>query len=426
MSTGQNYGRRLGWRAEPHSVGCYNHLPLPRTAKRRLRAWSEILSARTDVARDEVHRTPLVRPQELDPARVIRGAAAGIMFIALLLAAVSVHAAPLPVQVPAGIALSQPNGPMLFVRGQDGRLTMLLPEETRVTARANALWAHVTVQHRFRAGSMSARSGLYVLPLPAGAKPRRLELAVGDRRVEIGLAVEDQDAQPDIAALPIAGIPANSEVLVRFTYDRPVELGEGRFVLSLPVSHSKPTQGASTVAWQRANVTLSVDLDPGLPIAELYSPSHGIDISRQQDERRRIVLANSEAAEGRDFILIWKPTDPHASIGALRRYTALKTPALPRAEDALVLHTRPIGPLLALTPASLQPALLVGSPIDNSAILNQIDAPKGAAQSVLGSPATPAIAGAALLIWAIGAFYFATRRAAEGTSSNNSIRETTQ
>jgi hypothetical protein len=336
-----------------------------------------------------------------------------------------VQAAPLPVQVPGGTALTQPTGPMLFLRGQDGRLATLLPEEAMVTARVNALWAHVTVQHRFRPGSMSARSGLYILPLPSDARPRRLDLSVGDRRVEIGLAVQEPDAQPEMLALPVSSIPANSEVLVRLSYDRPVELGEGRFVLSVPMSRSggaKP--GVSNAAWLRSGAELSVELDPGLPIAELYSPSHGIDISRQQDERRRIVLADSETADGRDFILIWKPADPQASIGALRRYTALKTPALPRAEDALVLHTRPIGPLLALTPASLQPALLVGSPIDNSAILNQIDAPKGAAQTILGSPATPAIAGAALLIWALGAFYFATRRVG-GASSNNSTMGTT-
>jgi hypothetical protein len=173
------------------------------------------------------------------------------------------------------------------------------------------------------------------------------------------------------------------------------------------------------------DTTLSVDLDPGLPIAELYSPSHGIDISREQDERRRIVLADSETANGRDFILVWKPADPHASIGALRRYTALKMPALPLADDALVLRTRMVGTLPALVPATVQPALLVGSPIDNGAILDQLAARTGAAPSMLASPLTPGIVGAALLIWALGAFYLATRRGAGGASTNDSTRETT-
>jgi len=244
--------------------------------------------------------------------------------------------------------------------------------------------------------------------------------------MEISLAAAEPDAHPEMLALPVSRIPANSEVLVRLAYDCPVELGEGRFVLALPLSRlggGKP--GVSNAAWQRMDTTLSVDLDPGLPIAELYSPSHGIDISREQDERRRIVLADSETANGRDFILVWKPADPHASIGALRRYTALKMPALPLADDALVLRTRMVGTLPALVPATVQPALLVGSPIDNGAILDQLAARTGAAPSMLASPLTPGIVGAALLIWALGAFYLATRRGADGVSTNDSTRETT-
>jgi hypothetical protein len=416
MSTGQECSRRLGGRPQ-HNFVQSNPLCSQRSIAR---------SPAPVVLRRSTGAQAANTVQTVDGARIIRGAALGIMFLALLLAAVSVHAAPLPVPVPAGAALTQPTGPMLFLRGQDGRLATLLPEEAKVTARVNALWAHVTVQHRFRSAAMGARSALYVLPLPADARPRRLELAVGDRRMEISLAAAEADAHPEMLALPVSRIPANSEVLVRLAYDCPVELGEGRFVLALPLSRlggGKPA--VSNAAWQRMDTTLSVDLDPGLPIAELYSPSHGIDISREQDERRRIVLADSETANGRDFILVWKPADPHASIGALRRYTALKMPALPLADDALVLRTRMVGTLPALVPATVQPALLVGSPIDNGAILDQLAARTGAAPSMLGSPLTPGIVGAALLIWALGAFYLATRRGAGGASTNDSTRETT-
>jgi hypothetical protein len=416
MSTGQEWCRRLGGRPEHNFV---QSNPICSRQSIALSPAPAVLWRSTGL------RSPDSTPR-IDAAQIIRGTALGIMFLALLLAAVSVRAAPLPVQVPAGTTLTQPTGPMLFLRGQDGRLATLLPEEAKATARVNALWAHVTVQHRFRPGAMVARSGLYILPLPADARPRRLDLSVGDRRVEIGLTVEQSDAHPEMLALPVSAIPANSEVLIRLSYDRPVELGEGRFVLSLPIAKSggvKP--GVSNAAWFRANDELSVELDPGLPIAELYSPSHGIDISREQDERRRIVLADSETASGRDFILIWKPADPHASLGALRRYTALKTPALPRTDDALILRTRTVGTLSALVPAAVQPALLVGAPIGDGVILDQIAARKGAADKILESPATPGIAGAVLLIWALGAFYLATRRGADGASTNDSTRETT-
>ena len=415
MSTGQEWCRRLGGRPEHNFVH-----------SNPARSRQSIALSPAPSARWRSTGLPAVdNASKMDAAQIIRGAALGIMFLALLLAAVSVQAAPLPVQVPAGTALTQPTGPMLFLRGQDGRLATLLPEEAKATARVNALWAHVTVQHRFRPGAMGARSALYVLPLPADARPRRLDLSVGDRRVVIGLAIEEPNVHAEMLAVPVSGVPANSEVLVQLSYDRPVELGEGRFVLSLPISKSGSARpGISSAAWSQSNAELSVELDPGLPIAELYSPSHGIDISREQDERRRIVLADSETISGRDFILIWKPADPHASIGALRRYTALKTPALPRADNALLLRTRTVGTLSALVPATMQPALLVGSPIGDGVILNQIAGRNGAADKILQSPATPGIAGAVLLIWALGAFYLATRRGADVVTTDPT-RETT-
>ncbi len=356
----------------------------------------------------------------MDGAQVMIVAALWIMVLALLLAAASVQGAPLPPQMPEGPAMARPLAPMLVLRESDGSLTTLAPEEAEVTARVNPLEARITVRHRFRAGPGVLRSGVYVLPLPPDGAPQRLELAVGERRVAIGLAVEGPDGDPELFALPIAGIGAHAEIVVQVTYERQVALGDGRFVLTLPLPRGGSAPQISSAGWVKPGAAFRLELDPGLPIGELRSPSHGIDIERGPGERRRIVLADLEPTDGRDFILVWKPADRRAAISALRRYTASKAHPQPRPDDALILRARPIGRMLAFAPAVPQPAMMTGSPIGDGAILTAIAAKMGALQSEPGPAVSPALAASVLLTWALGALTLATRRSAGGDPSTTS------
>jgi hypothetical protein len=352
----------------------------------------------------------------MDAAQVVVAAALAIMSLALLLAAAAVQGATIPIQAPAPSATAAAAGPALVLRDPDGALTALAPESASITARVDALAARVSVEHRFRAGPGATRAGVYVLPLPEDAEPRRVTVAVGDRKVEIGLAVEGGAARPELLALPISGIGPHAEVSIELIYDRPVALGGGRFVLALPLLQAMATDPQLTKAgWGGGHPALELDLDPGLPIAELRSPSHGIDIRRGPGERRRILLADPEPAAGRDFILVWKPADPDASIGALRRFTAAERNAEPRPEEALLLRARPIGEETAFAPAVTQTALLAGSPIDDGTILTAIAAHRGTSSALASPTISPAIAGSILAIWAMGALYLATRRGARGT-----------
>ena len=350
----------------------------------------------------------------MDAAQIMVTAALGIMLLALLLAAAAVQGATLPVAMPE-LPHGQADAAALILGGRQEQLTALHPEAADVLARVDASAARVTVEHRFRAGPGGARSGVYVLPLPADAEPRRVTMAVGDRKVEMGLAVEPGEDRPELLVLPISGIGPHAEVSIQLVYERSVALGGGRFVLALPILETAASAPQfSDAAWSGARPALEVDLDPGLPIAELRSPSHGIDIQRGPGERRRILLVDPEPAAGRDFILVWKPADPGASIAALRRFAAAQRIAERRPEEALLLRARKIGHASALVPAVAQAALLPGSPIDDGAILTAIAARAGTAPETAGSSLSSAIAGSILAIWMVGALYLATRRGARG------------
>jgi hypothetical protein len=361
----------------------------------------------------------------LDAAQIMVTAALAIMLLALLLAAAAVQGATLPVAMPDLPATR--TAPALIL--EDGRenLTVLDPEAAQVTARVDASAARVSVEHRFRAGPGGARSGVYVLPLAPDAEPLRVRLAVGDRRVEMGLAVEPGEERPGLLALPISGIAPHAEVSVEVVYERAVALGGGRFVLALPIPEGEARPAELTnAAWRGAVPALQLDLDPGLPISELRSPSHGIDIQRGPGEWRRILLADPDPTAGRDFILVWKPADPHASIAALRRFTAAERSAEPRPQEALLLRARPIGHAAALVPAVAQTALLTGSPLDDSAILTAIAARAGTAPDLSDASLSPLLAGSILVVWGVGALYLAMRRGARGPFSSPSSIGSTQ
>jgi hypothetical protein len=357
----------------------------------------------------ETDRRPEGRVR-VDAAHFIVTAALGIMFLALLLAAAAVQGATLPIDMPQGPA-DTGTAASLVLQDEQGALVALAPEAAAVVARVDALAARVAVEHRFRAGPGAQRSGVYILPLPQDAEPRRVTVSVGERRVEIGLAAEQSEATPELLALPISGIGPHAEVAVELVYDRPVSLGGGRFVLALPLPKgSSGEPGLSDARWSGARAPLELELDPGLPIAELRSPSHGIDIRRGPGEHRRILLADSESPTGRDFVLVWKPADPRASVAALRRFTAAERSEDARTGEALLLRARSIGRAVALAPAVAQPALLTGAPIDGGAILTAIAARSGAAPVASSAMPSTALIAAILAIWAMGAFYLATRR----------------
>ena len=358
--------------------------------------------------------------QRMDAAQFMIAAALTIMALALVLAAAAVQAAPRTIPVPEGPAAGAASAPMLLLQEPDGALTPLAPEEGRVTARVNPSTARVTLSYRFRAGPGALRSGVYLLPLPTGAAPRELDLSIGERRVKIALSAEGLEAEPELLALPLAGIGAHAEIRVEIAYDSAVVIGDGRFVLALPVPKAGTAEPQlSNIAWTRSDGGLALELDPGLPISELRSPSHGIDIQKGPGERRRIVLSDPEPAAGRDFVLVWKPADPKASIAALRRYAAARLPEAPRAEDALILHPRLIGRSIALTPATAQVSPLAGSSIEDTGILTAIAAQTGIEARHAGPTVSPALAGITLVIWALGALYLATRAKAGGLVSFN-------
>ncbi len=215
--------------------------------------------------------------------------------------------------------------------------------------------------------------GVYAFPLPEGAAVDTLKIVIGDRFIE-GDIKERQEARviyeqaaasgqraglveeerPNLFTTSLANIGPGETVAIQIEFQDKARLDNGvwstRFPLVIAPRYSpKPTFGLtadrtnSTISLSnpvpdsdritppvlhpaqepsgaeglRLPVNLNISLEAGVPIADIFSQTHGLVVSRTDIDTARIHLQEGEVPADRDFVLSWKPepaTAPTASL----------------------------------------------------------------------------------------------------------------
>ncbi len=188
----------------------------------------------------------------------------------------------------------------------------------------------------------------YVFPLPEGAAVDAYRMRIGGRTIE-GEIHERLEAQqifeqaraegrtasivernrPNVFSISLANVGARDSIEVEIEYQAVVAFADGVFELRFPTvvapryepavpSEEEPARG--TVAGdermpdihydvdRRGNpLRLAVDLDAGVPLASLASPSHVVETSLIAGTHHYISLREQEQPADRDFVLRWIP-----------------------------------------------------------------------------------------------------------------------
>ncbi|MCZ7682896.1 MAG: VIT domain-containing protein [Sandaracinaceae bacterium] len=209
---------------------------------------------------------------------------------------------------------------------------------TEVSARLSGGVAEVFVTQRFENDGPEPIEAVYLFPLPADAAVDRMEMRVGDRVVR-GVIRERQEARrvyeearsegrraalleqqrPNLFAQRVANIQPGDRIDVRLRYVQALPFEDGRYELAYPLSAprrfdpSDPARAAGDEAAtsatsaridQQPPVTLHVELDAGLPIAEIASPSHErAALERPEPHRATVHAELSGEALRDDFVL---------------------------------------------------------------------------------------------------------------------------
>uniref|UniRef100_UPI00286A1BD3 VIT and vWA domain-containing protein n=1 Tax=Armatimonas sp. TaxID=1872638 RepID=UPI00286A1BD3 len=238
---------------------------------------------------------------------------------------------------------------------------------TEVRASISGMVAHVTVTQLFEGPKEGgAVEAVYSFPLPENAAVDDMTIKIGKdrvikgeikRREEARAIYEAARAAGQTAALldqeranlftqSIANLMPGQQVAVEIQYVMPLKYENGRYEFFHPmvvgpryggVADNQPLGVRSG-----HDVSVSVNLDAGLPLGDIAAQLHDARIQRLGANRAQIVLSPHDSIPNKDFILRWTATGSEVQEGILTRpdgkggghfLLMLQPPAAPRRAD---------------------------------------------------------------------------------------------
>ena len=231
----------------------------------------------------------------------------------------------------------------VWLRSADGSYSNALLLQTEVDLNISGMIARAVVKQRFKNTSALWAEAIYVFPLPEHAAVDQFRLRVGGRLIE-GQIQERQRARKhyesakhegkqaglveqqraNVFSTSVANIAPGADISVEIEFQQTIEYQDGRYRLRLPMvvgprfhaanqpapaldSDSDTDVSSETSPVPTNPVTLHIALDAALPLAELSSTYHAVDIQQTDGHRYNITLAAGQVFADRDFELLWRP-----------------------------------------------------------------------------------------------------------------------
>ncbi|MGE5181478.1 MAG: VIT domain-containing protein [Acidobacteriota bacterium] len=232
-----------------------------------------------------------------------------------------------------------------LVAKHDGKPIDIPLEHTDVHLRVDAFLVDATVTQRFANPYADKIEAVYLFPLPTGAAVTELTIRSGGRTIR-GTIQERQKAQriyaearakgfvaallteerPNLFTQSIANLEPGATVEVTLRYVERLAYDDGGYEVVFPMvagpryaAGSNLVQAPALPAGTRSahDIALAVDLDAGVPVEELTSPSHQLVIERPAPARARVHLAPGDTIPNKDFVLRYKVAGRAPQLGVL-------------------------------------------------------------------------------------------------------------
>jgi Ca-activated chloride channel family protein len=224
--------------------------------------------------------------------------------------------------------------------------------ETSVNIMVTGIVARTTMRQSFRNDSESWQDAVYVFPLPDSAAIFDMEMHIGERIIRSRIREREQarkiyreaeaegrkaalteQQRPNLFTQSIANIQPGEAIEVILVYIETVRYDNGRFSLRLPLTltpryipgHAAAEYlGATSPGWAPPTdqvpdapeitphmhppatetaiinpVSINITLDTGLVIADISSPYHEIDVTRQTGIHRIVLFRHPMASRCR-------------------------------------------------------------------------------------------------------------------------------
>lgn len=226
---------------------------------------------------------------------------------------------------------------------RDGQTSLECPlQHTDVKANITGFLARVTVTQEFRNTAADKIEAVYVFPLPNRAAVDAMDLYIGERHIRGDIkrreearaiyeaardagrmaALLDQE-RPNIFTQHVANIRPGDSVRIVISYVEHLKYEDGAYEWGFPMvvgpryipgSVSDASKIAPPVAGpgMRAghDISLAVNLDAGVPIQTLASPSHEVAAERPAPQHATVRLKDKNAIPNKDFLLRYDTSGP--------------------------------------------------------------------------------------------------------------------
>ena len=229
----------------------------------------------------------------------------------------------------------------VWLRSDDGSTINALLLQTEVDLNISGMIVRALVKQRFKNTRNLWAEAVYVFPLPENAAVDHFRLRIGARQIE-GQIQERKQARktyetavnegrkaglveqqrPNVFTTSLANVAPGEEITVEIEYQQTLEYKDGSYRLRFPMvigprykaaNHLLPgnddaPEVSTAVSSKLVNpVYIHVSLDAGVPLAELDSTYHAIEVKQTDTHRYSIVLAPGKVFADRDFELVWRP-----------------------------------------------------------------------------------------------------------------------
>lgn len=239
-------------------------------------------------------------------------------------------------------------GPYFHVAG-DPSVDRLPLKSTQVDVRIAGVIADVTVRQRYANEGQRPIEARYVFPGSTRAAVHAMQVSLGGRVIAAKIdekqrarirhetakregktsALLEQE-RPNVFQMAVANILPGDDVQVELRYTELVLPTEGRYEFVFPTVvgpryHRAVADGGSSSfpatphlkegEASPASFTLNLRFASPLPVSELRSPSHGIEVAGEGTPQAEVVLSDAGERANRDFILDYRLAGERTATG---------------------------------------------------------------------------------------------------------------
>lgn len=233
-------------------------------------------------------------------------------------------------------------------RNANGTVLPLPLQHTDVHAAVRGYLATVDLQQHFANPYAEKIEAIYVFPLPDDAAVRDFVMQIGDRQIR-GIIRKREEARaiyqqakaqgyraslleqerPNVFQQAVANLEPGKAIDIRLRYFHTLAYGSDGYEFVFPMvvgprynpagwqqgvgavaagaegTSGQPTEVSYLLPEVRPgnDVSLSVDVDAGMPIVSVNSPSHQVEVERDGATRAVVRLAGGSTIPNRDFVL---------------------------------------------------------------------------------------------------------------------------